>query len=171
MKKEIWKKIKKYPYKVSNFGRIKRIKAASGTRIGKILKVRIDTRGYLYVNLYKNAKCKNFRVHKLVAEAFIGLCPKNKEINHIDGIKSNNNPNNLEYVTRSENNKHAFKLGLQSQKGEKNSYSKLKERDIKEIRKLYRTGNYFQKELAEKFNCSRINISKIVCGENWSHIN
>ncbi len=167
--KEEWKKIKGYPYRISNFGRVKRIGEGCGAHVGKILKPGI-TRGYLRVGLCKNNKVKFFHVHKLVAETFIGSCPKGKEVNHKDGDKENPYINNLEYVTRSQNMKHAFKLGLQDIKGEKNSQSKLTKKDIKKIRALYKTGNYIQKEIAKIFKVSRENINLIVNNKIWSHV-
>lgn len=68
------------------------------------LKPRTDTDGYLQVNLSSNGKQTTFKVHRLVAKAYIPN-PENKEcINHLDEIKTNNSVNNLEWVTRKENN-------------------------------------------------------------------
>jgi len=70
------------------------------------------TSDYLYVKLYRNNKMRAHSVHRLVASAFI-LNPCNKPmVNHIDGDKLNNNVCNLEWVTCSENHKHAFRTGL-----------------------------------------------------------
>lgn len=67
---------------------------------------------YLKVTLSKSNKQRTFRVHILVARAFIPN-PENKpEVNHIDGNKKNNKVNNLEWNTRSENELHAYKNGL-----------------------------------------------------------
>jgi len=166
---EEWKKIKNYPYKISNFGRVKRIKSMQGTFSGKILKPFNDGVGYLSIGLSKNGKVKTFYIHKLVAEAFIGPCPENKEVNHLDGIKENPHADNLEYVTKSENSKHAYKLGL-IKKGESRRNSKLDRRKVIEIKKLYEDGKHTQLELAKKFNMSQQAISKIVCGETWRHL-
>jgi hypothetical protein len=114
---EIWKQIEYYKglYEVSNFGRIKSLSHINN--VGKlrpecILKNRLTDRGYQSVVLYNNGKAKSFRVHQLVGKSFIHN-PLNKPyINHLDGIKSNNNVDNLEWVTHSENVKHAFKIGL-----------------------------------------------------------
>lgn len=80
----------------------------------KWLKFTKTTTGYYYVNLCNNSTPKPFRVHRLVGAAFLPN-PKNKPyINHIDGNKLNNHVSNLEWSTPSENNKHAYKLGLKS---------------------------------------------------------
>lgn len=77
------------------------------------LKLNQKKNGYVYVELNKNGNAKTFRVHRLVALAYV-LNPESKEyVNHIDGIKNNNNYNNLEWVTASENNVHSYENNLQ----------------------------------------------------------
>lgn len=66
--------------------------------------------GYAFVRLCKNGKVSNKRIHKLVANAFLG--ESNLQIDHIDGNKLNNNLNNLEYVTPKENTNRAWRKGL-----------------------------------------------------------
>lgn len=97
-KEEKWEIIEDYPnYLISTLGRIK------STKTNKILKPYITKRGYVYNLLSKNGKVKNFQVHRLVAKAFIDN-PLNKPcVNHIDFNPSNNNVDNLEWVTHSEN--------------------------------------------------------------------
>lgn len=126
---EIWKDIKDFEgiYQVSTFGRIKRLsrKTINEGLLGKnkelqlkeiILKPSTITKGYKGITLTKDKKRYPKKVHRLVAEAFIPN-PNNKpQINHIDCNKSNNNINNLEWCTNSENQKHAFKNGLNSSK-------------------------------------------------------
>ena len=97
--KEVWADIEGYEglYQVSNYGRVRSI---------HIMKPRIH-KGYCNVNLRKGYEMKSYRVHRLVANAFIDN-PENKpEVNHIDAVKHNNNVSNLEWVTAKENMKHA----------------------------------------------------------------
>ena len=85
-----------------------------------ILKTNKNKKGYLYVVLSKNGKSKIVRIHRLVAQTFIPNLQNKPQVNHIDGIKSNNVVSNLEWCTNSENQKHAFKLGLQNNHGNNN---------------------------------------------------
>lgn len=91
----------------------------------KELKLACDKDKYLIVCLSNNGKHKNYKVHRLVAEAFI-LNPNNKlEINHINGDKSNNIVTNLEWCTSSENTIHSYKTGLQKIKYGKEHHSAI----------------------------------------------
>lgn len=167
---ERWKKIKRYPYKISSHGKVKRMTRCTNTYVGKILKPRPDSNGYLRVCFYKNGKGIDFLIHKLVAEAFIGPCPKDKEVNHKDGNKQFNYFKNLEYITHKENIKHAYKLGLNSHRGENCHFSKLIKKDVVRIRSMYETGIYTHENIANEFNVSRRAIGSIVKRKCWKHI-
>ena len=106
--KEIWKDIENYEglYQVSNLGRIKSIRKMKKQNI-----LKLGTRNtYNVINLMKNGKARSFQVHRLVAKAFIPN-PENKpQVNHINGVKNDNRLENLEWVTRSENTIHAYRV-------------------------------------------------------------
>lgn len=106
--KEIWKDVKGFPgYQVSNLGRVKNVKK------DVLLTPHPSKYGYYHIGLYQNGVRKNLYIHRLVAEAFLDEPLDNSlEIDHIDGCKENNKVTNLEWVTRSENTKRAFKNGL-----------------------------------------------------------
>ena len=117
---EVWRDIPKYEglYQVSNCGQIRSLDrvvrggyAGSYVRKGALKKQSADEEGYLNVCLYKDGKPNMFRVHRLVAEAFIPN-PENKpEVNHKDSRTDNNCADNLEWCTRSENMLHAYDKG------------------------------------------------------------
>lgn len=97
---EIWKIIESSPnYEVSNFGSVR------NTKTGNILKVVTNNYGYKLVCLSNKNKKQTSYIHRLVAEAFIDtdLDPKTSVVNHIDGDKSNNAIDNLEWATYSDN--------------------------------------------------------------------
>lgn len=121
---EIWKDIKGFEglFQVSSFGRVKTLKRVvrytqrnqygefetSKTIQEKIQKPRKTKSGYLRVQLFD----KEFYVHRLVASAFIRPLKPKEEINHIDGNKANNHVDNLEIVSRVQNQNHAYHSGL-----------------------------------------------------------
>lgn len=109
---EEWRKIHDGYYEVSNFGNVRRNAPGENTFAGRMVKPGMSGTGYLIFGAYKEGKRKNILVHRAVAESFIGTCPKGYQVNHKDGIKTNNHASNLEYLTISDNQKHALHMGL-----------------------------------------------------------
>lgn len=117
---EIWKDIPDYEslYQVSNLGNVKsktrKTKFGRGWKIynEQLLKPQEDKDGYLRVSLSKENTKKRFFIHRLVMIAFTVNERNLPVVNHIDGNKQNNKLTNLEWVTNSENDLHAFKTGL-----------------------------------------------------------
>ncbi len=109
---EQWLQIPNTKYSVSSCGNVKRNELYKSSNKDGHIKPSVGKRGYLLVTLSTNNIKKTKSVHGLVATLFIGTKPNGIEINHIDGNKLNNNIENLEYVTKSQNQKHAIKLGL-----------------------------------------------------------
>lgn len=109
----IWKTITGYEglYEVSNEGEIARVDKGF-----RLLKLRIDRKGYMRVNLSKNGELKTIRVHTLVAREFIPNPYGLTEINHIDEDKTNNAVCNLEWCTRQYNVVHGTRTERQRQK-------------------------------------------------------
>ena len=83
----------------------------------KFLKPIVEKNGYSRVNLYKEGKLKKFYIHRLVAEAYIENPDNLPQVNHVDGDKSHNWLNNLEYCTGSQNTRHAIDTGLRAKRG------------------------------------------------------
>lgn len=100
--KEIWKDVVGYEglYKVSSLGRVKGKKG--------IIKTQYNNHKYPLLHLYKNGVSRAYTVHRLVAMAFIPNPEHKPQVNHIDGDKSNNNLDNLEWATESENQIHRY---------------------------------------------------------------
>lgn len=180
---EEWKYIQDFPYyMVSSFGRIKSLSklkvrknhTGSFYTKDKILKQtkRKTENGNGYLNLTlcnENGKNQKF-VHILVAKAFIPN-PENKpEVNHKKGIKTDNRVHQLEWNTRSDNQKHSYEIGLKDKKGEKHHLAKLKPNDIINIRSLYDNKIMRNSELALKYKVSPQTICSIVKRRNWIHI-
>lgn len=175
MNDEIWKDIKGYEglYQVSNYGRIKslaRIVIGKNNSIRivkeKILKLHKDTIGYFDVTLSKNNKIKRILVHRLVTEAFIPNPLSLPEVNHKDGNKQNNYFVNLEWCTKSNNQKHAYKNKLQVRaKGENAANSKLTNTQAEEIRML--KGKISQHKMAEIYNVDDSTISQIILNKKY----
>ena len=166
---EVWRKIDGSSYLVSDLGRVKRGPGGRGTRAGHLRKLCLDTRGYLILRLRVKERVRTFRVHRLVAEAFLGPCPEGKETNHISGVKTDNCANNLEYTTRRANIRHAWGLNLYK-RGQERSDAKLNNRQVLEIRAKYSTGDFLQRELAVEYGVGEPAVRHILARRSWTHI-
>lgn len=163
---EIWLPIEAYPnYEVSNEGRIRSL----GTRKRhgvRILKQTLLSCGYLSISLCNDAGRKNYLSHRLICEVFHGK--SDLHVNHKNGIKTDNRIENLEWVTRSENQRHAVKTGLLTAKGIKNSQCKLSVADVLQIRKDFASSN--KGDLAKAFKISVPTLYDIYHKRSWAHI-
>jgi hypothetical protein len=177
--KEIWKDVVGYEgiYKVSNIGNIisckRLIFVNTGCFYSKefLMKTAIDKLGYVRVGLTKNNKKKLWLFHRVIALAFIPNPSNYPMVNHIDGNKSNNSLDNLEWCTASQNISHSFKNGLSSKLGEKNNSCKLTESQVLEIRKIHLENPETKLiETAKKFGISKQLVSRINLRLNWTHI-
>lgn len=152
---EIWKEIAgSYgPYEVSSEGRLR--------RGGRVLRSVFHKNGYEQVVLCHNAKPKTHWVHRLVAVTFSGPIPDGKEVNHKDGNRANNRAENLEYVTRAENNLHAYRV-----LGRKPPRAKLTPDDVSDIRRLSELGAT-RSALGKKYGVHPNTIGKIALNHRW----
>lgn len=179
---ETWKDVPKYKdcYQASTYGRIKSL--SKHKKNGKfshqtneiILKQSINKYGYNGVCLYKNSKGKFIKVHRLIAIAFLPN-PENKpQVNHKDGIKTNNRIENLEWVTNKENFAHAKEIGLlhgcEHLKGEKNPKAKLKEYEVIFIRRNFDGTTKMRKHFAEIYNLNICTVNRVLCGKYWRNL-
>jgi hypothetical protein len=171
---EIWIDIKNYEgiYQISNFGNVKSI-----MRIGKhnkgrkwqirkerTLKNRNDGRGYYSVILYKGNTKISYRIHRLVAKAFIPNINNRPEINHKDGNKQNNNVDNLEWCTRKENTSHARQNGLYP----KNARRLFNKNTVENIKSMIKQG-FLNRYIADKLNTNIQNIRNIRIGHTYKY--
>ena len=164
---EVWKEIIGYEgfYDVSNYGSVRKSD-------GLIMKSRKEHDGYYRVGLSKKGIRKFHKIARLVAKSFIEN-PENKpEVNHKNGVKTDDILSNLEWATKSENMKHADRNGLRKmQRGSKCTWSKLDETKVAEIKILLEKSSIKQKEIAKKFGVDASLISQIKSGKKWKYIN
>lgn len=153
--KEVWRPIAGYEglYEVSNLGRVKSL----WHKTRRILKPALK-HGYLQVNFVDGVTHKFFSVHRLVALAFIPN-PENKpQVNHVNGDKTDNRVENLEWCTPSENMQHAVENGLMPQ-GADHPDSKFTNEQVLYIRE--NPDNLTTVQLAEMFDVTSSTISDV----------
>lgn len=176
---EIFKDIKGYEgiYQISNLGRVKslsrRVICHKTTRLTKerFKKPAMKDTGYFKVGLQKEGTEKQFVIHRLIAIAFIPNPFNLPQVNHKNGIKTDNRIDNLEWCTPSENIQHAYDNGLkESIKGAKHYKSKLTESDVFEIREMYKVKGNTQLSISKKYKVARSTIRNVVKCINWAHI-
>lgn len=162
LRKEIWKETNESPnYQVSNKGNLRRLVK------GKWQLLISNSKSYRYIHI----NGKSLAVHRLVAIAFIDNSDNKPEVNHINGIRSDNRVKNLEWCTRRENEKHAYEIGLAySHPGEKCGRSKLTDKQVTEIRKLYLQKNIPLWFLCEIYKMGQTAMSDIVNYRTFKHL-
>lgn len=148
---ELWSVIDDYPnYSVSSLGRIR------NNTTGRFIKPRPAWNGYMRVCLYDgHGRPQEALVHRLVARAFCEGFTDELDVNHIDGSKHNNDMGNLEWCTRSDNLKHAYKTGL----------AKSPRNRCRPVR-IVETGEVFEsvRDCARFLGCMHSNISLCLNG-------
>jgi hypothetical protein len=134
------------------------------------LRPAVNEHGYHQVRLSSaDLTPHDFRVHQLVARAFVPNPHQRGEINHKNGDKADNSAGNLEWATRSENILHAFRTGLKtSRHGELCSWAKLTAEDVRAIRQIGR-GSRTLVSLAMQFGVSAPTIRSIINRTIWKH--
>ena len=160
-------------YQISNFGRI--------MSYGQIVQTNVvNSRGYLTVNLhtiYGQHKRRSYTIHRLVAKYFVpGYTEETTDVNHINGIKTNNHYRNLEWVTHKENMQHAFQLEMVTRaKGEDVVFSKLNNDVVETICQQFirfwgRSESVYDYMKSQGYDVNLKMIQHIKHKECWSHI-
>ena len=117
----------------------------------------------------ENKKHRIFLIHRLIGLAFVPKVEGKNQINHKNGIKTDNRIENLEWCTNAENVKHSFKIGIQSHVGSRHTLTKFSENNVLKIRGLYDQGKSCR-ELAGIFDVRYNVIYNIVKRATWKHI-
>lgn len=156
---EVWKPVPGYEglYEVSDLGRVRNVITGRVRRAGP------HPKGYSLVQLYKNGERSSYTVHSLVIGAFLGPRPPGTDIDHINGIRTDNRLSNLRYLDCVLNRR-------RDQTGEANNQRKLTKSQVHEIRGRYSLGTVSQYELGREYGVRQTTISKIVRGDRWSHL-
>lgn len=132
-------------------------------RKGRVLKTfQGTTCNYKSVQLSKRNVCSKHLVHRLVAQAFLGLDTSSKmEVNHIDGDRFNNRVSNLEVVTHQQNIDHSRALGLNKDYGENHKRARLTNEQASQARSMWANGIQ-QKDIAKHFKVCKQTICNVV---------
>jgi hypothetical protein len=159
-------------YEVSDLGRVRRTKPGKGTRVGRILTINLPhtRRHYPVVTLSIGTGVRTECVHVLVAEAFLESRPTPRhEVNHRDGIKTNNHVSNLEWVTRSGNQKHSNAMGLVAVvRGERKPRAILTDAIVREIRAMPLSVS--TRSFARRYGLNPRTLQMARNGQTWRHV-
>lgn len=181
---EIWKEIEgSLGYAISNLGRLKRLERKiwnvynnSYNHYGEtILKCSTNnSKGYVRLTISYGIDRVDYKVtesiHRLVAKAFIPNPDNKPEVNHKDGVKTNNCVDNLEWCTTQENFEHKYKVlkSFKQSKGQLHTCAKLTEEQVLTIPDLLK--KYTIKQVAQKLGVGATTISEIKAGRSWRHL-
>ena len=165
---ETWAKVKDFEdcYEISSLGNLRSINREvkhyvdgfKRTYKGSIKKTRLNSKGYVRANLKKDGKRYDFTIHRLVAIAFIPNPLNKPQVNHINGVKTDNRVENLEWCTNSENIIHSVKMRL----------VETKLNDLEAI-EIYNS-NLSQRKLAEVYNISASIVWRIKNKKAYKHL-
>ena len=166
--RETWKDIKGYEgiYQINNIGVLRRIyKKKKGFGILKPTVMKI---GYHIYSLSKNGVVEKAYGHRLVAEYFIDNPLNHKYVNHINGVKTDNRIENLEWCTQSHNIQQSFDTGLQNRGEDHHACTRLTEKDVLAIRNDYK--ELGDRSVAKIYDIHHGHVYRIRKKLTWKHI-
>jgi hypothetical protein len=178
---EVWKKCADCDWlEVSNFSNVRVIeRIRTGTRKDGKLSVQrrraqpltpwMQTTGYWVVSTKNGPVTKKYFVHRLVARAFVPGYSEGLSVNHIDGNKLNNGPENLEWITLADNTRHQWATGLINLRGERHPSSKLTNADVIAIKLEISKGRKII-DIANEFGVSDALIYKVRANRKLAHV-
>jgi hypothetical protein len=156
----ILRRVEAAQFRIDSEGRIWRIHPDGDRPAGNR-----TTLGYIQVRLMVRGRRYHVGAHRLVWWYFKGPIPRCYVINHLNGVKDDNRPENLECVTPSQNTLHAYRTGLKDQRGQINPAAKLSDHEVARVRLAYASGGVTQQQLADRFGVRHQHISRLVRGE------
>lgn len=160
---EIWKPVPGFDgrYEASNKGRVRCVQAGKGwLKHTRIISPFVQKNGYRRLVLWSGKGQHSIGVHQVVAMAFIGPCPDGCEVNHIDCDKTNNCPENLEYITHRENMKHARRANRWDSEAHRAAVQRMRRLTDEQVREI-RVSTSTQRELGRRFGISQEAINCI----------
>lgn len=178
---EEWRDVIGYEsrYEVSSIGRVRsksylkhgrnRYGDISYFTMPKIIATPLNNDGYSSMCLSMLGVRTTAVVHRLVAQAFIPNPDNLPQVNHIDSNRANNRVENLEWVTNQQNVQHSYDSGSNSNKGEKHPRKVLTDDIVRQIREMWRHGLSVI-NIGKSLGFNRSTVSKVVHGDNWSHV-
>jgi hypothetical protein len=157
---ELWRDIPGFPfYQASDLGRVRSCKQGPWRVLRQ---TRHPHTGYLVVSLRRDGQYFARSVHRLIAAAFLG--PANgRDVNHTTGNKRDNRLCNLEYLSRGDNHRHAYRTGLRPPVG-----LKLTPDAVRSIAAL--KGTATQRDIAGRFGVCRATVGRIHSGKHRTHV-
>lgn len=157
-------------YEISNLGRLRRLKPAKGTTIGRLITIRFSR--YETAGVQVDGIKRTVYIHTLVAEAFIGKRPSGKEVNHKNLDRTDNSVTNLEYITHAQNMKHATANGAfrNYPKGVAHHNAKFNREQVIEIRNQHLSGKYSYSSLAKLYGVDKQTAINVVKGISYAQL-
>jgi hypothetical protein len=152
-------------YEVSSLGQVKSLRPYRGTP-ERILRPAPDSKGYRSVKLWRDKKVRTFRVHELVAAAFLGPRPDGMEVCHGPAGQADDSTGNLSYGTHHQNMGADRKRDGTDNGGSRNGQSKLSDEQVAEVRRRCSSGES-QRSVAADFGVGQATVSNIMTGWTW----